>query len=82
MARQVGIDRMGPGIIWFYWKVSSQLGDYPPAGSGRALEFFIDGVRQARISGTTDWQGQPAVSLARELGTATGFWVDMGPVGL
>ena len=22
------------------------------------MEFFIDGVRQARISGTTDWQGQ------------------------
>jgi len=41
----------GPGIIRFYWKVSSQLG-------GDWLEFFIDGVRQARISGTTDWQGQ------------------------
>jgi hypothetical protein len=41
----------GPGIIRFYWKVSSQLGsDY--------LEFFIDSVRQARISGTTDWRGQ------------------------
>jgi RHS repeat-associated protein len=40
----------GPGIIRFYWKVSSQLGDY--------VEFFIDSVRQARISGTTDWQGQ------------------------
>jgi hypothetical protein len=41
----------GPGIIRFYWKVSSQLGsDY--------LEFFIDSVRQTRISGTTDWQGQ------------------------
>jgi hypothetical protein len=34
----------GPGIIRFYWKVSSQLGsDY--------LRFFIDGVRQ-RVSRT------------------------------
>jgi len=41
----------GPGIIRLYWKVSSQLG-------GDYMEFFIDGVRQARISGTTDWQGQ------------------------
>jgi hypothetical protein len=41
----------GPGIVRFYWKVSSQLG-------GHYLEFFIDGVRQARISGTTDWQAR------------------------
>jgi hypothetical protein len=34
----------GPGIIRFYWKVSSPLGgDYP--------EFFIDGVRQG-VPGT------------------------------
>jgi hypothetical protein len=32
----------------FYWKVSSQLG-------GDYLEFLIDSVRQARISGPTDW---------------------------
>ena len=50
IARQFGINSRRPGIIRFYWKVSSQLGDY--------VEFFIDGVRQARISGTTDWQGQ------------------------
>jgi len=49
IARQVGIDGAGPGVIRFYWKVSSQLGDY--------VEFFIDGVRQARISGSTDWGG-------------------------
>ena len=64
IARQVGIDGAGPGVIRFYWKVSSQLGDY--------VEFFIDGVRQGRISGTTDWQGQPAVSLAGQSCTITG----------
>ena len=40
----------GPGTIRFYWKVSSQAkSDY--------LEFFLDGVRQDRISGTSDWLG-------------------------
>jgi len=51
ITRQVGVNRIRPGIIRFYWKVSSQLG-------GDYVEFFIDSVRQARISGTTDWQGQ------------------------
>jgi hypothetical protein len=51
IARQVGVGGLRPGIIRFYWKVSSQLG-------GDYVEFFIDSVRQARISGTTDWQGQ------------------------
>ena len=49
ITRQVGVNRIRPGIIRFYWKVSSQLG-------GDYLEFFIDSVRQGRISGTTDWQ--------------------------
>ncbi len=65
IARQVGIDSRRPGIIRFYWRVSSQLG-------GDYLEFFIDSVRQGRISGTTDWQGQPAVSLAGQSYTITG----------
>jgi len=39
----------GPGTVWFWWKVSSQQNcDW--------LEFYIDGTRQDRISGTVDWQ--------------------------
>jgi hypothetical protein len=39
----------GEGLLSFYWKVSSEAGyDF--------LEFYIDGVLQDRISGTTDWQ--------------------------
>jgi len=38
----------GEGTVTFYWKVSSEEGyDY--------LEFYIDGVRQDRISGEVDW---------------------------
>jgi hypothetical protein len=38
----------GTGAVTFYWKVSSEEGyDY--------LEFYIDSVRQSRISGSTDW---------------------------
>ncbi|MCB2187321.1 MAG: VCBS repeat-containing protein [Deltaproteobacteria bacterium] len=39
----------GPGLLAFYWKVSSQAdADY--------LEFYLDGVRQpGRISGEQDW---------------------------
>jgi len=40
----------GPGVIRFYWKVSSQA-------NGDWLEFFLDGVRQDRISGSSDWLG-------------------------
>jgi hypothetical protein len=39
----------GPGTVKFYWKVSSQA-DYD------FLEFYIDGVRKDRISGSLDWQ--------------------------
>jgi hypothetical protein len=39
IARGCDIKSEGPGIIRFYWKVSSQLG-------GDYLEFFIDSVRQ------------------------------------
>jgi len=39
----------GPGMVKFYWKVSSQA-DYD------FLEFYIDGVRKDRISGKLDWQ--------------------------
>jgi hypothetical protein len=39
----------GPGNLSFYWKVSSQLDhDF--------LDFYIDTVRSARISGNVDWQ--------------------------
>jgi len=39
----------GSGTLTFYWKVSSEANwDW--------LEFYIDGVRQDRISGTVDWQ--------------------------
>lgn len=39
----------GPGTINFYWKVSSEQNfDW--------LEFYIDGVRQERISGEVDWE--------------------------
>jgi len=39
----------GPGTVTFYWKVDSDAdSDY--------LEFYIDGVRQDRISGDVDWQ--------------------------
>ena len=38
----------GPGTLSFYWKVSSEANyDF--------LEFYIDGVRQNRISGMVDW---------------------------
>jgi len=41
----------GPGTLSFYWKVSSEYRfDY--------LRFYIDGVQQAKISGSVDWQQQ------------------------
>jgi RHS repeat-associated protein len=39
----------GGGTLSFYWKVSSQA-------SSDYLEFYIDGARQDRISGSTSWQ--------------------------
>jgi hypothetical protein len=33
--------------VSFYWKVSSESGDY--------LKFYIDGVCQDRITGEVDW---------------------------
>ena len=39
----------GPGTLQFYWKVSSEPNyDF--------LEFYLDGVRQTRISGNVEWQ--------------------------
>ena len=39
----------GPGTLTFYWRVSSEINyDF--------LEFYIDGVRQSRISGSSNWQ--------------------------
>ncbi|HEV2211519.1 MAG TPA: immunoglobulin domain-containing protein, partial [Verrucomicrobiae bacterium] len=41
----------GPGSISFWWKVSSQAGsDF--------LNFYLDNVKQAGISGAVDWQHQ------------------------
>jgi RHS repeat-associated protein len=39
----------GAGTLVFWWKVSSQ-------GNKDFLEFWLDGVRQVRISGTVNWQ--------------------------
>jgi len=39
----------GAGTLVFWWKVSSQ-------GNKDWLEFWLDGVRQDRISGTVGWQ--------------------------
>ena len=39
----------GAGTLSFYWKVSSE-GDYD------YLEFYLDGIKQAAISGDEDWQ--------------------------
>ena len=45
----------GPGLLTFWWKVSSQTNaDY--------LAFFVNGVPQDAISGETDWQSR-AISL-------------------
>lgn len=53
------------GDITFYHKVSSELGcDY--------LEFYIDGVRKGRWSGTTDWEH---VSFLVTAGTRIFEWV-------
>jgi hypothetical protein len=39
----------GPGTLSFYWMVNSEVNyDF--------LEFYIDGVRQDRISGAVNWQ--------------------------
>jgi len=38
----------GPGELSFYWKVSSET-------SYDFLEFYVDGSRQDRISGSVDW---------------------------
>ncbi|HMP97911.1 MAG TPA: hypothetical protein PKA51_13395, partial [Kiritimatiellia bacterium] len=39
----------GPGVITFYWKVSSEA-------SYDLLEFHVNGSRQFHISGNVDWQ--------------------------
>jgi hypothetical protein len=41
----------GPGTISFWWKVSSE-------SSYDFLGFYIDGVRQTRISGEVNWRRQ------------------------
>jgi hypothetical protein len=55
----------GPGTLSFYWMVSSEINyDY--------LEFYIDGVRQDRISGTVNWQ-QKTYTVSGE-GSHTLLW--------
>jgi RHS repeat-associated protein len=46
---QTTVDVQTQGSLTFYWKVSSQ-------SNSDWLEFYIDAVRQDRISGTVDWQ--------------------------
>ena len=45
---------VGPGLLSFYWKVSSHQG-YAP------LEFFVDGVKWGSISGEVDWQNRTII---------------------
>ena len=57
---------VGPGSLYFYWKVSSEL-DYD------FLEFYIDDILQIeRISGAVDWQPK---SFWISSGTHTLKWV-------
>jgi len=46
----------GPGALSFYWKVSSE-------GSYDFLEFYVDGVRQDRISSLVGWEISPLVVM-------------------
>ncbi|MGB9636571.1 MAG: hypothetical protein ACPL1Y_04925, partial [Thermoplasmata archaeon] len=55
----------GPGTLKFYWNVSSELNyDF--------LKFYIDGVEQARISGTNKVWEQKTYTIAS--GTHTLTW--------
>jgi hypothetical protein len=54
----------GPGTLRFYWMVSSE-------GNYDFLEFYIDGYRQNRISGSEDWQQK---SFAITSGSHTLVW--------
>jgi hypothetical protein len=51
----------GPGTISFWWKVSSE-------NSWDWLEFYINGVRQDRISGNVSWQ-QKSYTLGSGINT-------------
>ena len=63
----------GPGMLTFYWKVSSEAEYISIYGGimGDLLRFYVDGVEQARISGEVDWH-QKSYSLAS--GTHTLEW--------
>ena len=55
----------GPGTLSFYWRVSSEAGyDF--------LEFYIDDIRETRISGEVDWQQR---TFAIGVGEHTVRWV-------
>ncbi len=54
----------GSGTVTFYWKVSSESGDY--------LKFYIDGQYQTGISGSADWEKK---SYSLSAGSRTLKWV-------
>jgi len=54
----------GPGTLSFWWKVSSESGyDF--------LEFYVDGSRQYRFSGSVDWRQR---TYATHYGSHTLEW--------
>jgi hypothetical protein len=60
---------IGPGMLTFYWKVSSEPVDY--WGGGDYLRFYVNGTEQTRICGSVDWE-QKSYSLTG--GTYTLRW--------
>jgi len=59
----------GPGMLTFYWKVSSQADGY--WGNYDYLRFYVNGIEQAHIAGSVDWE-QKSYSLTS--GTYTLKW--------
>lgn len=45
----------GPGTLYFYWKVSSELGSYTWLYDYDYLHFYYDGVEQTKIAGEKGW---------------------------
>lgn len=64
----------GPGTLSFFWKVSSER-------SYDFLEFYMDGVRRSRISGTVDWQ-QKAYAISSGLHILVWRYIKDGSVSL
>ena len=59
----------GPGMLTFYWKVSSQAESSWVYGD--RLRFYVNGIEQTHISGSVDWE-QKSYSLTS--GTHTLEW--------